>query len=216
MGNSECCYPGEKFHKPSFRCTYDVPDTNEVQIINDRGMFGYNSQIKSKIKILNNNNLKEDLVLKKKFNNIGINTIDFIIDENLTDMIYMFYDCKSLIKVEFFYIDTSRVTNMAYMFYGCNKLQSIIRLNLFNTSNINSMRGMFQGCNDLEYLDLSNFDISNVRDMEYMFKGCSKLKEIKGIDKFNYSKNPNTNKMFDGCDALNGNQINSNNNILKI
>ena len=44
---------------------------------------------------------------------------------------------------------------------------------------------MFQQCNELEYLDLSNFDTSKVTDMSFMFSECYKLKEIKGINKFN-------------------------------
>ena len=47
------------------------------------------------------------------------------------------------------------------------------------------MNGMFAFCNELEYLDLSNFDTSNVINMNYMFLDCHKLKEIKGLNKFN-------------------------------
>ena len=53
------------FNKVSFRCTYDVKDFNEVQIINDRNKSFINEEIKSKIKIINNNK-KEELILKKK------------------------------------------------------------------------------------------------------------------------------------------------------
>ena len=73
----------------------------------------------------------------------------------------IFFNCKSLINVEFISIDTSKVTNM---------------------------KRMFNLCDSIEYLDLSNFNTSNVETMKYMFSGCSKLKEIKGINNFNTSK----------------------------
>ena len=44
---------------------------------------------------------------------------------------------------------------------------------------------MFAQCYELEYLDLSNFDTSNVTNMNGMFFKCNKLKEIKGLNKFN-------------------------------
>ena len=140
-------YPGNKNNtrdmasnineKISFRCTYDIKDYNEQQILNYRGIKEVNEEIKSKIKILNGNQ-KEELIFKKKFNKIGYNIIDFIIEERLTNTSFLFNECKSLKKVEFFSFDTSEVTNM---------------------------RAMFQECNELEYLDLTNFNTSNVTDM---------------------------------------------------
>ena len=58
------------------------------------------------------------------------------------------------------------------------------------------MNSMFGKCNNLEYLDLSNFDTSKVNNMEYMFNKCHKLKEIKGINKFNTNEVTNMNSMF--------------------
>ena len=108
-------YPGNKDNtrdvasnineKISFRCTYDIKDYNEQQIINDRDINEVNEEIKSKIKMLNGNQ-KEELIFKKKFNKIGYNIIDFIIEERLTNMSFLFNECKSLKKVEFFSFDT--------------------------------------------------------------------------------------------------------------
>ena len=64
------------------------------------------------------------------------------------------------------------------------------------------MKAMFQECNELEYLDLSNFDTSKVNDMEYMFYECKKLKEIKGINKFNTNNVINMRGMFQFCNEL--------------
>ena len=82
-------------NKISFRCIYDVKDENEKQIINDRYEDIINEEIQSKIKILNNNK-KEELIFKKKFNKLRYNTIDFIIEGQLKNMSLMFLDCTSL------------------------------------------------------------------------------------------------------------------------
>ena len=74
---------------------------------------------------------------------------------------------------------------MEGMFNGCKKLKEIKGINQFNANNVIYMDFMFNECNELEYLDLSNFNTSNVVNMKKMFCRCQKLKEIKGINKFN-------------------------------
>ena len=124
----------------SFRCTYDIKDDNEIQIINfkvSEKVDIINEEIKSKIKILNGNK-KEDLVFKKKFNKMGIHTIDFIIEDSLTNMNFMFDNCTSLKSVEFISIDTSRVKQMETMFHKCYELENL-NLSNFDTSNVKRM-----------------------------------------------------------------------------
>ena len=55
---------------------------------------------------------------------------------------------------------------------------------VFN-NNITSFHRFFQDCSNLYSIDLSNFDSKNATDISYMFNKCIKLKEIKGMDKFN-------------------------------
>ena len=215
----------------SFRCTYDIKDINDnIQIINDRlfdeslEKYLINKEIKSKVKILNGDK-KEELIFKKKFNQIGINTIDFIIEETLTNMSFMFFNCNSLKKIEFISFDTSKVTSMKGMFYKCKeleyldlsnfntskveeinvifkeclKLKEIKGITNLNTNKVTCMLGMFCKCEELEYLDLSNFNTSKVEHYCGIFKGCSKLKEIKGINQFNSSKVECMALMFKDC-----------------
>ena len=219
----------------SFRCFYDIKNSNDVQIINNTYIKynenkGVNEEILKKIKILNDGK-KEELILNKKFESIGINTVDFIIEEKLNNMNFMFYNCESLKKIEFISFDTSNVINMnsmfegcknledldvsnfdtsnvidmGNMFYGCSKLKEIKGINNFNTFMVNNMTTMFQECYELEYLDLSNFNTSRVEDMEAMFNKCHKLKEIKGINNFDLTNVKNKEKIFDGCINLNQN-----------
>ena len=135
----------------SFKCTYEIKNYNEIQILNYRGLNEINEEIKTKIKILNLDKI-EELIFIKKFDKIGLNTINFVIEEKLTNTSFLFNGCSTLKKIEFISFDTSQITNM---------------------------KAMFQGCNELELLNLSNFDTSKVTNMEYMFSKCNKLKEIK-------------------------------------
>ena len=74
-------------------------------------------------------------------------------------------------------IDTSSVTNMNYMFGNCRALTSL-DVSSFNTSNVTDMGGMFVGCSALTSLDLSSFNTSSVTDMSYMFGECSALTSL--------------------------------------
>ena len=204
-----------------------------LKSISNRDRFNYKSINNLNVPkkgedLLLNKNKKEEIIFTKKFNKIGINTIDFFIEGKLTNMNGIFCDCKSLIKIEFISIDTSKVKDMSYMFSGCNSLEyldltnfdtsnveymegmfcgclqlkEIKGINNFNTSQIKNMSYMFFCCDSLEYLDLSSFDTSNAEDMNHMFQCCSKLKEIKGINNFNIKRKCDTYGIFEGCHEL--------------
>ena len=106
------------------KCTYDIKDVNETQIINNGYKDIINKDIESKIKILNMNK-KENLIFRKRFNKLGINVVDFIIEEKLNDMSLIFNNCSSLKKIEFISVFAEEVNNMRGMFEGCNELEYI-------------------------------------------------------------------------------------------
>ena len=55
------------------------------------------------------------------------------INEEITDMSYMFYNCTSLISVtDISYWNTYAVTDMSYMFYNCISLNSFDVINSFD------------------------------------------------------------------------------------
>ena len=98
-----------------------------------------------------------------------------------------FYYMKNLQSITgLSYLNTSEVTNMGYMFGDCKKLTSL-DLRSFNTSKVTDMPFMFSGCSSLTYLDLSSFNTSKVTIMEYMFEGCSGLTRL-DLSSFNTSK----------------------------
>ena len=182
------------------KCTYEIFDYNNVQIINNTDGIEVNKDIESKIKLLNNGK-KEKLIFTKTLDKLGIKTIYFTIEQQLNDMSFLFNSCSTLKTIDFVSCKTdnvtnmkamfqscnklenldltnfnsSKVTNMSWMFYCCNKLKQIKGINNFNTSNVTNMKEMFQSCSELEYLDLTNFDISKVTDKELIFNGCNKL-----------------------------------------
>ena len=118
------------------RCIYKIKDHNETQIINYRSENHVNEDIGKKIKILNGDK-KEELIFKKKFDNLGINTIDFIVEEKLTNLSYLFSKCSSLIEVKFISFETDQVNKMRKMFSECNKLKLIkLETKIINKINI--------------------------------------------------------------------------------
>lgn len=61
----------------------------------------------------------------------------------------MFSECKSLTKINFKNIDTSKVADMSEMFANCSALKEL-DLSNFNTSNVEDVRKMFYGCTNLK------------------------------------------------------------------
>lgn len=61
----------------------------------------------------------------------------------------MFSECKSLTKINFKNIDTSKVADMSEMFANCTGLKEL-DLSSFNTSNVEDVRKMFYGCTNLK------------------------------------------------------------------
>ena len=128
--------------------------------------------------------------------------IDNFNTSKVTNMRGMFNECNLLENLNLSNFITLNVTDMSCMFNKCHKLGELIGINLFNTSKVYNMCLMFQDCNIIEKLDLSNFDTSNVTNMSFMFNKSHRLKEIKGIDKFNTSKVITMRGMFQQCNEL--------------
>ena len=120
--------------------------------------------------------------------------------ENVRDMSYMFYYCKSLRSLDVSSFNTKNVTNMGSMFYGCRHLQSLDVSN-FNTKNVTNMGSMFNGCRYLQSLDVSNLNTENVVDMNRMFFYCDELRSL-FISNFNTEKVIDMSEMFACCSSL--------------
>ncbi|WP_311435572.1 BspA family leucine-rich repeat surface protein [Hoylesella timonensis] len=120
--------------------------------------------------------------------------------EYVTNMSWMFFDCKALISLDVSKFNTENVTYMDYMFYGCKALTSL-DLSNFNTQNVTNMTWMFSGCEALTSLDVSKFNTQNVTNMGGMFCRCGALTSL-DVSKFKTQNVTNMTWMFSGCESL--------------
>ena len=107
--------------------------------------------------------------------NIDIHTWD---TSNVTDMSFMFYECKKLESINLSGIDTSNVRSMANMFDSCETIKNI-NLSKLNMSNVRNFSRMFNRCLSLENIDISGCNTKNIRDVANMFNNCKNIKNIK-------------------------------------
>ena len=130
----------------------------------------------------------------------------------------MFQGWVKISSIDFTGLDTSEMTNMSFMFDECRALSSI-DLSGFNTANVTTMQRMFgsaQGHNPANYLtelDLSSFDTTNLTSIQDMFIRCSMLKTIyvdpmQWVDRVNkfpsYYANIEGGNTFKDCSVLEG------------
>ncbi len=120
---------------------------------------------------------------------------------NVQDMNCMFAHCESLKSLNLYKFLTDNVRNMANMFSSCTSLESLAINTAFDTRKVTNMRYMFSSCKSLKSLDLSAFITSNVTDMSNMFEHCSSLKSL-DLSSFNTSNVTDMSGMFAECMAL--------------
>lgn len=159
-----------------------------------------------------------DKILKKLryFTWLGTNNI-----ENLN---YMFYGCKSLIVA---ILDTSKGTNSHYMFYDCISLKAFPYINIKNMTNVEKM---FYGCKSIN--NIYKINLTNITNLDSLFYGCETLlknpltvntdkliymnntffnnKFILYVDNINTSNVIEFNSTFSDCSALKHVNINTN------
>ena len=134
----------------------------------------------------------------------GLNEITglkYLNTAEVTDMSFMFWNCKNLSSLDLTNFNTTKVENMSGMFSMCQKLSSLTLSKSFNTANVTDMSNMFSYCNMLEKLNLSNFNTTKVEDMSYMFNMCQKLTEL-NFSNFKTEKVKKMSYMFSYCNML--------------
>ena len=134
----------------------------------------------------------------------GLNEITglkYLNTAEVTDMSFMFWNCKNLSSFDLTNFNTTKVENMSGMFSSCQKLSSLTLSESFNTANVTDMSNMFSYCNMLEKLNLSNFNTTKVEDMSYMFYMCQKLTEL-NLSNFKTEKVKKMPYMFSYCNML--------------
>ena len=95
---------------------------------------------------------------------------DFIlyhIDNSVTDLSEMFYNCKSLVKVYMPSFYGNNITKMKNMFDSCLNLEKIIFLRSLNTKSLKNMSNLFCDCFSLKkIINLSSFNTENVKKIQ--------------------------------------------------
>ena len=134
----------------------------------------------------------------------SITGISYLNTSEVTNMAYMFQDCRALTSLDLSGFDTQNVTDMGYMFLRCYSLSSL-DLSNFNTSNVTDMDYMFHDCN-LTSLDLTSFNTANVTIMREMFYGCSNLARIYVSENWSTAALTESSDMFKNCTCLVGGQ----------
>lgn len=92
----------------------------------------------------------------------GIETWDV---SNVTDMSYMFYNCKNFNRSLNDW-DVSNVKNMSHMFYNCYKFNQ--PLDKWDASNVNLADFMFRDCHALDQ-PVDKWSISKIKNRKAMF-----------------------------------------------
>lgn len=118
----------------------------------------------------------------------GIKGLENIDTSSVTDMSYMFGQCRGISSFDMSSFDTRNVEDMTGMFANCSRAKEII-LRGCNTEKVKSMSMLFQMTRDymtgettaLKQLDLTGVDIASVKDFSYMFSGCEKLEALTGL-----------------------------------
>lgn len=146
----------------------------------------------------------------------GLNEITglkYLNTAEVTDMSYMFWNCRNLSSLDLSNFNTAKVENMFGMFFDCENLSSLV-ISKFNTANVTDMSNMFYRCTNLSSLDIPNFNTAKVTDMSYMFYSCQKLTEL-NLSNFNTANVTNMTSMFINCKELSSLDI-SNFNTAKV
>ena len=133
----------------------------------------------------------------------GLNEITglkYLNTAEVTDMSYMFWNCRNLSSLDLTNFNTTKVENMFGMFFDCENLSSLV-ISKFNTANVTDMSNMFYRCENLSSLDIPNFNTAKVTDMSYMFYSCQKLTEL-NLSNFNTANVTNMTSMFLNCKVL--------------
>ena len=128
---------------------------------------------------------------------------------NVTNMAYMFDRCPSITSLNVTNWDVGKVTTFKQFLYNdtTNGLTSL-DVSKWNTESATDMQFMFCGCMNLESLDVSGWDVSNVTTFKCFLQssvshhGGMKIKELKGIEKWDTSSATEMSWMFYGCSNL--------------
>jgi surface protein len=173
---------------------------------------------KDKCKIMYNEN-EYDLIEVFKFDNNynhNSNKIQLRINNNITDISYMFSRCKELLSIRDLSDENFNITDINKSFDGnnfnnysekSNNSNEIDKSETFYNDNLilssiqkNTNSSAYNEINELNYFKENIF--TNVTDMRYMFYGCSSLISLPDLSKWNTKNVINMEEMYSECKSL--------------
>lgn len=176
---------------------FDI-DTQNVE--NMRGAFFKCLKLKDlNFKSLNSKKVNDIsyAFYKTGFENIDLSNMD---TKNVTNLSYLFGNCRELKSVNVSKLNTENVINMSYMFLNCKSIKNL-DVSSFNTQNVYNMLNIFAGMESLESIDVSNFNTSNVNSFSYMFDRCKKIEEL-NLKSFDTSNANSFDHMFSNMEKI--------------
>lgn len=80
---------------------------------------------------------------------VSITGLDKLDTSAVTNMKFMFYNCRGLTSLDVSSFNTEKVTDVDYMFAYCRRLKTIYASSLFTTNAVNSSGNVFTNCTSL-------------------------------------------------------------------
>ncbi|WP_051397841.1 BspA family leucine-rich repeat surface protein [Runella limosa] len=133
--------------------------------------------------------------------NMVLNATDVPNTAAVTDMSFMFANCRSFNQALPVGFNTTAVTDMSYMFSGCTIYNQALP-STFNTAQVTKMNNMFSDCGDYNKALPNSFSTASVTDMSYLFYRCIDYNQTLPSS-FNTAAVTNMRSMFEGCSAYN-------------
>ena len=199
----------------TFQLEYKASNDNQIRLFGS--VFVYKN--KDKCKIIYNEkeyDLMEYFKFDNNYNHNDSIKIQLRINNNITDISYMCYQCKELFSISDLLIDNFNITDINKSFDGNNFNNSSEKADnsneidiseIFYNDNLtlssiqkNTNSSAYNEINELNYFKENIF--TNVTDMCYMFYGCSSLISLTDKSKWDTKNVINMSNMFYGCSSL--------------
>jgi hypothetical protein len=126
----------------------------------------------------------------------------------VTDMSYMFNNCKDMKSIDFRNWNSVNITSMEAMFQLCDFTQIPTDISGFNTQNLENIRAMFCKCTKMAAIPnmniwYKNSKSTNLKNMSMLFNGCKSLNSFILPKNWNKSNNlEDISYMFNRCSNL--------------
>ena len=192
----------EKDNKNEMTITYQIKEIGldkKVKLFDS--VFVDNNRDKLEL-IINGKKEKELIEYYRIPNNEKELKVQIVEKKPVTNMSYMFNNCKNLVSVDSKKWDTTNVKSMEALFQLCS-FQQAPDISFWKTQNLTSMRAMFTKCINLKGMpDMTKWNTQNVKDMSLLFNGCISIESIPKFPIWNTQNVEDMSYMFSRCKNL--------------